>query len=511
MKTFATVLAVAVLVVPSVGAVSVDNLSGTIGHRGTILAGDVEIQNSEFSAALYAVNPGHVARQTFELTAANVVLNRTYEVRLGVGTSPTNPSSYLAGYPTGQGSDEATFIDPVILASGDHNDVGLLVLPARPGSAQVRASNASGTSADAARSETWAVGSRGNGNRVNASAPNQANPLDRYYIPRLTDITFDTQSPIHLVVQGNFIVTLWGHNATVVTGGDEEHYRSGRWDENITTAKRDRYSQLIELRVTDGTLHVDTQAGRTRWNAPEAQVETTGATTFTRAEGTLHAADEVIQLAGQDFRVVGTMGETIRRGITSPLESMLEAQGADVNVAPIAAAGPTMIRQGGLAILLVSVLVAVLLAVAAVFLVRHIRLARDWSVVMTKAQEAMLDRDWGRSFQLSHKLLYREAPRPEWKVDPWFVHSASRMELGDFDWILREVPPQMEDLQNPPTLAYLLTLAAVKTGDLKAARKWGRLFRDDPETMAAFLKDPATADFRAQLGYGTSSSLAGYA
>lgn len=485
--------------------------TGTVSYDAASLAGTIVSDAHRLGGAFVVPTDGGQALNSFSLVADWVVMNSTYETRVGVGFVPTRPSAPLTTYPTDAGSREKVYGYATVEATTTGSEAGLLIVPQRQGSARLHAANTTQVTVKPASGEVWQVGYYAN--NVNASAPSQSNPLDRYFQPPAGDPAFTTLQRAAWQITGDLVLHVWGANLTVENATAHDTHRSGRWDENVTPARRDRHAQLIELRATNASFRLETLQGVARWTAPEAGSTTTGVVTFNQPRGRLEAAQTGFELGGKTARVEGHVAQKTAgdgsgsRMVSHVVATVYRADASGLLLAP--AASP---RPSAWSVWVAGALAAAALAVLAIKAVLdYFGWSRDWSGVMTRAQEALTDNRWRRCLRLSRALLKRRAPQAEFLAEAWFVHSASRMALGDYEWLLTELSPRMRRLGNPPALAYILAIVAFRVGHKAAAKKWQRVFRQDPHFMKTFLDDPALDDMRTQLGCSESPASAGYA
>lgn len=490
-----------------------ETLEGSVQFSAATLGGETNL-TSPWLGALHMISDGAVPlKGSWSLEAAQAELNWSRVVVTGAGNSPTDPDRSLItmGSPRaywGQRSYAEVHLSSQIGAL----NANLLLVPGPGRPVAVEVGTYSNMQAQAATGQTWLAG-----------APSNHTPELAEYSKRLSHayVTVSGQPLLRGklamagTVRGDFTLHVWGSDVTVRVANDTHSYRSGAWWTNATGpgprgAVREEHWQLLRIKVDGGTLQLDHKNGIAQWTGPSAYVRTNGTAVFEQARGSFWSPTHRYDADGQTVKVDGNLKQWLSANPSFPgrLVSEIEAFQAQVDLEPSAAVPKSRTDSDG--VLWWGMGLGALGAVAAIcfFAVRRIQATRDGPAMLSLAETAMAERRFRDALRLTKALLRGHPAQP----DAWFVHSASRIELGDAAWVVRELTPRMKALGSPSSLAYLLTIAHVHQGNRALAKRWFEVVRRDPNLLNDFLNSPRLAEVRARLGlvWGPSADT-GYA
>lgn len=497
----AAVVALAALASPAAFGAGSEDVEGTIDFSGATLTGETVVTTSAFEAASLTPTTQNL-RMHWNLQASSMVVNWTRVTSTNAGFSPTDPESGLVDVTDEEAESGERWFGPSGAASSvDALDANLLIRPLAGREARMECTSSRMLVAEPSEGRDWSAGYFSN----RSVGLSDARPVTVTYTTTEGAPLFAAEGPLLWTIRGDFSLYMWGSNVSVEDGIEPKSYRSGAWYENSTGSQtgprgvaRTEYWQLLRLDVTDGALVLLHDQGEAGWTAPEARVETVGSATFEESRGTLESAETIFELDGATLTIEGDILQTFRASEDAPgsLSSYVNARGASLRGASLTMPNPHVASS---AILIVSLPLLGLAAIIGAFYGVRQYQTRSWNYNLRKAEQALGERRFEDAVKHTSRLIDRRAASTAAATDALFLHAAARIEAGDPDWILRELPRRMLELGSPPTLAYLVALAAAQVGDVANTKKWMDAIRHDPQLVADFLVDPRIAHRRSQL------------
>lgn len=441
-------LAGLVLLLPTIFAPLVEEPGDGIQTSEALVEGIGKRPHAAADALHFRGTQGNPWTSSWTLQAGEVVVNWTRLVRQGVGTSPTDPSQSRLTVGLRETSGDESYNGASVTGRVSSSYANTLVIP-RPGNPLGLETNLeSPLTVQPSAGEVWRAGHFSNETTEVGQATHEAS-----YTFRMAEdqAVIQGTEPFAGTVRGNFTLYVWGPEVTVRADDQNQNYWSGARLRNATGpgprgTARDEHLQFLRIRATDAILQFDHTAGLAQWTTPDAVAQPDAAVT----------PSALAQTPDSDFqRLVGW-------------------------------------------ILLASGVAALVGCV--VWVIRRVRRERDWSIQLAKAQDDIIAKRYTRSDRRLARLLRRNPPTTDARLEACFLRGLGRLEMGNPAWLLRETASRMDELGNPAILAYLIMLAAVETGNMEAARKWGEIVRQDPSIWESSLGDERLQKHRVRLG-----------
>lgn len=265
----------------------------------------------------------------------------------------------------------------------------------------------------------------------------------------------------------------------IQANGYNQSHRSGEWDENVTPLRRDSYEQLIELRVTNGSLTMTHASGLLKAFMASASTTTQGAATFRGAVGDLRSATSLYRLAGDDLRLTGRIEQTLRPhpGDPSLMESTIRAEAVDGNLPPgIALPAPSAGPGHGLAFLLVGAALGGGLAFGGWRAAPRVREHR-WNRLLRRAEVATNLGPATEALATTDRLVRR---RPASGV-AWAMWATARLHEDGAGAILDPLQQVEAHVDRPAHVQFVLAVAHLELGNTEACREYMRRLSADRE------------------------------